>query len=567
MRRPGAGALLALPLFLCGFVAGVFPIFESDLFWHLAAGRWILEHGAPPRLDPFRFTSGDAPWVDHEWLFQVLARAVEALGGLDGLILLRAAALGGFTLVLYASARRAGLGAGLAGLIALGAAFGVRPRFLVRPEIVTLYGIALLFLALERPRRPAALAGLVVAWVQFHGEALLAPPLALLFLLGETLDEPRDPAAPRHLRALAARVLGLPGLLALALLVNPYGWRLAGVPLGIARALGDLPALNPEWASALVAPQPYLFAGIGMVAALAVFARRATGRWPALAWGLPTLLLALLALSAVRHQALFYAAAAPFAARCLAALPETRALGARAELRLALAALALMLATGWWAARPPSSGPLRPRHGGLTWGFGLAPGRFPVHAADVLAAHPDVAPLYNEFAHGGYLLWRLHPPRRVFLDGRMELDPGLLHETARARRSAEEWDAFLAREGAVGALVRYEDRPVTVLEPDAAGTLRPVGVATANTLLFPPARWQLADWDDETQLFLRPGTPGWSADPYRLVEPENPGATLARAAADPGFRAAALAEVERKLAGQPGCRRAQRLREALEKIR
>ena len=560
MKKPGAGALLAVPLFLCGFVAGVFPIFESDLFWHLATGRWILAHGAPPRVDPFRFTSGDAPWIDHEWLFQVLVRAVEAVGGLDALILLRAAALGGFTLLLFVSARRAGLAAGLAGLIALGAAFGVRPRFLVRPEIVTLYGIVLLFLALEKPVRPAALAGLVVAWVQFHGEALLAPVLAFLFLVGAALDTRAERSRPRSARALAASILGLPALLALALLANPYGWRLIAVPLGIARALGDLPAINPEWASAWSAPQPFLFAGIGMVAALAAFARRATGRWTALAWGLPTLFLALLALSAVRHQALFYAAAAPFAARCLAALPETRSLGPRGELRLALAA-------AWWAVSPPSSGPLRPRHGGLSWGFGLAGGRFPVHAAEILAAHPDVAPLYNEFSHGGYLLWRLHPPRRVFLDGRMELDPRLLHEIARARRSAGDWDAFLAREGAVGALVRYEERPLPVLEPDASGRLRPVALATANNLLFPPERWQLVEWDDETQLFLRPGAPGWSAEPYRLVRPEDPGALLARAAADPDFRAAALAEVERKLAGQPDCRRAQRLRDALAELR
>ena len=69
-------------------------------------------------------------------------------------------------------------------------------------------------------------------------------------------------------------------------------------------------------------------------------------------------------------------------------------------------------------------------------------------------------------------------------------------------------------------LVRHEQGAGHAAEGYAYSSGK-VGVATANTLLFPPGRWQLADWDDETQLFLRPGTPGWSADPYRLVEPES----------------------------------------------
>jgi hypothetical protein len=571
-----AGRLVAAALAGCGFVAGVFPIFESDLFWHLAAGRWILAHGAIPRIDPFRFGAppGGLAWVDHEWLFQVVVRAVEAAAGLDGLIVLRALALAGFALALFAVGRRAGLDAGLAGLVALGATLGVRPRFLVRPEIVTLFAIVVLLLLLDRRRggpagwrwwswrAPAAPAALVAVWVNVHGEALLAPGLALLALLGGALGAPAGERAGRARAAVAVSAA-----LAAVLLANPYGWRLVAVPLGIAGALRDLPAANPEWLSAFAAPQPYLFGGMAMVAALAVLARRRTGVWPAPGWGLPALALAALALTAVRHQALFYAAAAPWAAHCLAALPEAAEPPPRTRRRLAWAAALAALAAALWCAFPPAGGPLRPRHGGLAWGFGTAPGRFPERAAEVLAAHPEVGPLYNDFAHGGYLVWRLHPPRRVFLDGRMELEPGLLREIAAARADAGSWSALLARRGAVGALVRYDPRPVPVFEPDGRGGLRPAGESTANALLFPPEHWRLVDWDDETMLFLRPGTAGWEGEPYRAVQPEDLAATLRRAAADPAFAAAARAEVERKLAGQPDCRRATWLRDRLAGLR
>ena len=118
--------------------------------------------------------------------------------------------------------------------------------------------------------------------------------------------------------------------------------------------------------------------------------------------------------------------------------------------------------------------------------------------------------------------------------------------------------------GAVGALVRYEDRRRPVFEPDGSGGFRQVGESTANALLFPPERWALVEWDDEAMLFLRPGAPGWIEDPYRLVQPEDLAGTLARAAADPAVRAAILAELDRKLETDPASRRARWLRDRLK---
>jgi len=561
-------------LALAGFVAGLFPIFDGDLFWHLASGRWIVENGAVPRLDPFRFSASALPWIDHEWLFQIAVYALERVAGLDGVIVARAAALAGFGLLLHAVAARGGLGAGLAGFVALGAVLGVRPRFLDRPEIVTLFAVVLLLAGLERRATRAAGEGarpwrglgallvLVVVWVNCHGAALLAPGLAGLFLLGAAIDERASGGGDGHSRW--RQVLGIPALLASALLVNPYGWRLVEVPIGIRAALADLAAVNPEWLSAWRAPQPYLFGGMAATLAVAVVARRARGRWVAPQWGLPALALGALALSAVRHQALFYAAAAPFAARCLAALPEARAGEARRERRLAAAFAVVALLAAAWTAFPPASGPLRPRHGGLRWGLGLAPERFPQRAVGQLVRRPETGPLYNEFLHGGYLLWRLHPPRQVFLDGRMELEPRLLHELVAARRDPAAWRELLTARGATGALVRYEPRRVPILEPDGRGGFTVAETRTANSYLFPRELWDLVDWDDAVMLFLAPGSAGGAGEAYRFVDPEDPERTLRLAARDPASRLAVLAELERKLADQPDCRRA---RELLERVR
>ena len=48
----------------------------------------------------------------------------------------------------------------------------------------------------------------------------------------------------------------------------------------------------------------------------------------------------------------------------------------------------------------------------------VADWRFPSGAADFLLAHGVTSPLFNTYESGGYLMWRLWPQERVFIDGR-----------------------------------------------------------------------------------------------------------------------------------------------------
>ena len=44
---------------------------DGDTSWHIAAGRWILQHGAVPTRDPFSYSMPGTPWHAHEWLAEV----------------------------------------------------------------------------------------------------------------------------------------------------------------------------------------------------------------------------------------------------------------------------------------------------------------------------------------------------------------------------------------------------------------------------------------------------------------------------------------------------------------
>src|SRR6266404_5808209 len=61
---------------------------DGDPYWHIAAGEWIIRHGAVPHTDPFSYTFAGAPWTTHEWLSEVLMATAYRLAGMSGFYLL-----------------------------------------------------------------------------------------------------------------------------------------------------------------------------------------------------------------------------------------------------------------------------------------------------------------------------------------------------------------------------------------------------------------------------------------------------------------------------------------------
>src|SRR5690242_4148440 len=62
---------------------------DLELWLHLASGKFILEHKYVPSIDVFSATVAGHPWINHEWLFQVLIYPVYNRWGAEGLITLQ----------------------------------------------------------------------------------------------------------------------------------------------------------------------------------------------------------------------------------------------------------------------------------------------------------------------------------------------------------------------------------------------------------------------------------------------------------------------------------------------
>ena len=95
MKRASAREVAIFSAIVLG--AGAFVVaaragtnWDQDIWWHLRAGQWIVEHGALPATDPFSQYGQGKSWIAYSWLFEVIAHGAHAWLGLRGLVMLSA---------------------------------------------------------------------------------------------------------------------------------------------------------------------------------------------------------------------------------------------------------------------------------------------------------------------------------------------------------------------------------------------------------------------------------------------------------------------------------------------
>jgi hypothetical protein len=231
------GLLLALAFVLASFTAR-----NTDLWMHLGTGKLLLDGQYRFGADPFAHTTQDAYWVNHSWLFDVLAYLVyNSLGGAS-LVILKAIMLAAIAGVLVRT-RRTGRELWLPVVCTALAALAISRWFLVQPIGISYLFLALTVCFLERQHRvdetgasPKSwteywpLLVLFVLWVNLDGWFLIGPLTVALYWIGARLSG-RQGARGHNLAPVF--------LLGLALcLVNPHHIRVFVLPaqLGLSEA-------------------------------------------------------------------------------------------------------------------------------------------------------------------------------------------------------------------------------------------------------------------------------------------------------------------------------------------
>lgn len=172
-------AFLMPIVFLFGRMDGTKSLLsDCDTGWHIRTGEWILRHHQIPKQDVFSFSMAGQPWYAWEWLTDVLYAWLNSYGGLAAVVLLSVLLLSAtFTILFRLSKRRAN--PVIAVVVTMVAAASSAIHWLARPHLFTLLFVVLFYGALENVRAGRTRIGRVpylailpvatVIWTNLHG--------------------------------------------------------------------------------------------------------------------------------------------------------------------------------------------------------------------------------------------------------------------------------------------------------------------------------------------------------------------------------------------------------------
>jgi hypothetical protein len=390
-----------LELLIVGSIVYFFSYAEvdNDLWGHLFFGREIFHGGRLPSTNQYSYTAPEYPWINHEWLSEVVFYAIFNLLGSPGLILLKTIIAIGVVLIVNAIMKRR-VGSFVPRSLALVWVMGLlSPGFNVRPQIFTflLFSNALLIFSGSQERQGRSLywlPPLMALWANLHGGFLAGiGAMALFFTWSVVFD--RDIVRRRHLMIASA-------LAVLGVVLNPYGTELVrflATDIMIDRRI-------TEWDPIPIFTGSFLDFKLAVLLAVFLGLKASWRRWD----GWLVIVTASLAFRHQRHTPLFAIAAAPF----LAAGLESGLLRMRTEApslfgkpaQTIFALVAGVVSLGQLAFM----GNLHFKH---RLQLVIEPREFPLQAVEFLRSNEVRGNLAAPFGWGEYLIWKLYPSIRV----------------------------------------------------------------------------------------------------------------------------------------------------------
>lgn len=265
--------LIFVPLCMAIYVLAQ-PLAPNDLWYHLRAGAWMIQHHSFPRVAMFTpSVPAGTPYFYQSWIAEIIMYFTLKWGGLAGSQILRAVCFTSAIAIFIASAgRRAKVllstpgedsfndGARRVVLVGLFALFMCIPNTDLRPQTFSLPLFAVFaatifawphFTRRQLMIRAACLTGLMAIWANTHGAFATGLILLLVFCVGETVHFRFGKSWSRYLgNRLEASHLKIAWITFLGSLVaaciNPRGW---GIFIYVLQLTGNAinKKYNQEW--------------------------------------------------------------------------------------------------------------------------------------------------------------------------------------------------------------------------------------------------------------------------------------------------------------------------------
>jgi hypothetical protein len=220
------------------FLASTYKITgDDDFFWHLATGRYIVEHKVVPDTDIFGFATQGVEWIPFEWGWDVLTYGLYNIAGYNTILVFRSIAFVFIFFLYFKLLRKFKVNSFISWIVLFTLLVGIMDRLSPRPHVITyIFFITIIFILtsfkyLERERflkKLYFLPLIFLIWGNMHMGVLAGGLFLFIFTVSELLiyyypgkfTSPEiKPFSLPYLNTLFI----ISVLCALALLVNPHG--------------------------------------------------------------------------------------------------------------------------------------------------------------------------------------------------------------------------------------------------------------------------------------------------------------------------------------------------------
>ena len=388
-------------------------IADPDLWWHLRNAKFALENHRLPLFDTYTHTVAGSPWIDHSWMSELVFYGAHHWLGLYGIFLLFTLCVAILSLGMFAMCLRetddplaAGLVTIFCGLLAM-AAYTPRPQLIGWICFLGIYATLVQFRSIGKS--PLwVVPVLFCVWINCHPGWPYG--IVVFFIIGASGFLPRDIgplAAQRWSSSDQRKIIATFAASCVALLINPYGYKLWYYPFDLAMREKLTVGLVQEWGSVNFQEPRGIFVFI-LLAAIFLMALFSTKRWRVDEVALTLFVL----YGGLAHIRLLLPAALVLAPILAPRVGKISSHVAGQE-RRALNAAFIAIVVGFTVWALPSRQMLNDQIRNY----------FPQRAVATLKAHPLQGKLFNWYEWGGYLEWNL-PNVPVFIDGRTDFFEG-----------------------------------------------------------------------------------------------------------------------------------------------
>ena len=430
---------LSLPVVFVVWVGFLRQLPLLDFWWHLKVGEILVTSRSIPRTDLFSFTAAGQPFVLQNWLAEILYYVVYRMGGLPLLVALNTALLVAALVPVYHLCWEATHHLRLSVFCAFLVNLSLFIFGNTRPQVFSFACFAVFYWVLTGYRHQQrdflwTLPPLIALWANLHGAFVVGLGLIGLFLGCETVRRLARGPQSDTLSLPELRKLGLILVLtALATLVNPETYRVYTYVWTVLRDPGSQLRVV-EWQAPPINQLEgvLIFHGPFFLALLVLLSARSRLVLTELALFVG---FAILALTARRNGIWFVLIAAPLVARSLPTLDGSGVLRGLRRFRY-IEALAWRVEYWKEAPVPPRYGLnvliaslmlvvtvlvspwVRPHLSAERLGNRLWEAQTPVGAMDYIEQQGLRGNIFHPQIYGDYLIWRLWPQQRSFVDGR-----------------------------------------------------------------------------------------------------------------------------------------------------